>query len=204
MIWLRVLGFVVMALGGLLSLSQCQVKSLKSDNAQIEQQLSKSQADLMRAVDINKSNNAIINRLNDSLVLQEQLTAEQINRASTLTRELNDAQKQLQEQADYDQKLREYLASNIYYAVVEWLWLKPGKGGGGEKGTGASVATRQFAPANTKAGFAIPVVTHQKGWAWAKATDRALDDCNADKAALRKWVAHQKALLPSANQAATE
>ncbi len=204
MVWLRILGFVVMALGGLLSLSQCQVKSLKSDNAEIEQQLSKSQADLMLAVDINKSNDAIIDRLNDSLALQNRLTTEQINRASALTRELNKAQKQLQEQADYDQKLREYLASTIYYAVVEWLWFKPGEGGGGEKGVGVSVASREFAPTDKKAGFAIPVVTHQKGWEWAKATDRALDDCNEDKAGLRKWVAHQKNALPSLNQAATE
>ncbi len=41
--------------------------------------------------------------------------------------------------------------SNIYYAVVEWLWLKLGEGGDGEKGAGVSVASREFAPTDKKA-----------------------------------------------------
>jgi len=91
MIWVRILGFVVVALGGLLSLSQCQVKSLKSDKAEIEQQLFRSQSDLTTAIEVNKNNAAVIDRLNGSLALQETLAREQINRARLLTVELNRA-----------------------------------------------------------------------------------------------------------------
>jgi len=62
------------------------------------------------------------------------------------------------------------------------------------------ITPREFAPADPQTGIAIPVVTHQKGWQWAKATDRALDDCNADKAALRKWVTYQKDMRPIVEQ----
>ena len=200
MVWVRILGFVVVALGGLLSLSQCQVKSLKSDKAETEQQLFRSQSDLTTAIEINRNNAAVIDRLNGSLALQETLAREQINRARLLTAELNRAQKLLQEKARYDKKLREYLASNIYYTVVEWLWFLPSEGGDREKGADMGIAPREFAPGDSQTGIAIPVVTHQKGWQWAKATDRALNDCNADKAALRKWVTYQKDMRPIVEQ----
>ena len=181
----RILAFVVIGLIPVAFLQQCQVKSLGAVLDTTKQQLARSQADLEAAVQAEKENTRTINDLRGEIELRDRMAAEQLKRSKAVIQELNRARKQLQEKADNDKTLRDYLDSDIHAFVAEWLWVGSSDPGGGEKGGSAPVAAAQLDGAYIQA---YEPVTHEKGWDWARETDKALDSCNADKAALREWV----------------
>ncbi len=182
----RILTFIIIGLIPVFALQQCQVKSLSSLLDDTKGKLARSQTDLDAAVRTGNENVKAINGLRNEITLRDRLAAEQVKRAGNMARELGEARKQLQEKADNDKTLRDYLDSNIHHSVAEWLWVGSSDPGGSKEGNSIVAAAGQPDAGDTKT--YLPV-THETGWEWARETDKALDSCNADKAALREWVA---------------
>jgi len=111
---------------------------------------------------------------------QEQMAVDALRRQATDARARERAQSELERLQKDHEDLRAYLRAYVPAAVAGWLWVMPDEDGG-DSGEAAGL------PAGADAQAGYPDVSHERAWTWCKDTDRALDACNADKAALRQW-----------------
>lgn len=111
---------------------------------------------------------------------QEQLAVDALRRHADDARAREHAQAELERLKKDHEDLRAYLRTHVPAAVAGWLWAMPDQNGS-HQGEAAGI------PAGADAQAGYPGVSHERAWTWCKDTDRALDACNADKAALRQW-----------------
>lgn len=88
---------------------------------------------------------------------------------------------QLRRQKREDPDFRRYLDSPMHPRTVSMLWLPATPDGHPGK------APSDLAGADAQTNTTNLHVTHEDGWQWCQDVERALDQCNADKARLREW-----------------
>lgn len=154
--------------------------------AEQRQQLEQSLAAISEA---NAANARAVDTLELDINERDRITLEIRRRQTESDRLAAAANTQLERMKRENRTLTDYLDSIIPAPAADWMWLPSASGADGYGLPDSSAGADRTHP---ETGQPIPAVSHETGWKWCRGVERALDSCNADKAAIRE---HQQSIM---------
>lgn len=152
---------------------------------------------LQQAVAANQAGQQAITALAEQIAINHQAAIDARRRAAAERRRAEASASQLEEMKHANEDLRAYLRDPVHPIAARWMWLPASS----DHQDGRTTSAHAYMAVGTdpETGQPLPIVDHETGWRWCKATDLALDACNQDKAAyLRAITAQEQAATDGA------
>lgn len=145
---------------------------------------------LQQAADANRAGQQALTALSRQMTINHQAAIDARRHAAAERRRAEASASQLEDMKRDNEDLRAYLRGPIHPLAARWMWLQTDNDY--QYGRAGPADAHLAAGADPATGQPLPIVDHETGWRWCKASAAALDSCNQDKAAYLRAITSQQ------------